>query len=433
MRLTNNSINEICNMKSLFIKSGGENSIIRLKFRKTPIILKVLEFKENQFEVFDGIEIKNFYFDINKNNVILRIGSIILVESILLKKNKNNEIFEFIIIGYIPITVEEIKLKTSKLKIIENYDSRKKCCQQTLEGLRPNISFFSIQLKLVNKIPIKEIYCRKKKINFIKFLFTDGSFYIECKAYGDEALKYEKDLEQQSYYLIENPHVEVANNSYRTWNTLSNLLKFDIIIKSHTKIKKILFSSINLKNDHFSQKEYLIEHFNEKPCFELPAKRKVINQLNEINANNENQLIHKKKKTDNNFNPVWENLIDFYFCDITPIIELNLKINNFTDVLGIVISISPIKEINKKLKILDIILMDETKSIKCGIWGEDAKNFRYRNGDILLFKGILVSYYKGLTLSAYKKTRIKLINPRDHKENKNVQDLNDWRIKYFKN
>jgi hypothetical protein len=73
-------------------------------------------------------------------------------------------------------------------------------------------------------------------------------------------------------------------------------LKFDIIIKSHTKIKKILFSSINLKNDHFSQKEYLIEHFNEKPFFELPAKRKVINQLNEINANNENQLIHKKKK-----------------------------------------------------------------------------------------------------------------------------------------
>jgi hypothetical protein len=52
---------------------------------------------------------------------------------------------------------------------------------------------------------------------------------------------------------------------------------------------------------------------------------------------------------------------------------------------------------------------------------------------ILLFKGILDSYYKGLTLSAYKKTRIKLINPRDHKENKNVQDLNDWRIKYFKN
>ncbi len=88
MRLTNNSINEICNMKSLFIKSGGENSIISLKFRKTPIILKVLEFKENQFEVFDGIEIKNFYFDINKNNVILRIGSIILAESILLKKTK---------------------------------------------------------------------------------------------------------------------------------------------------------------------------------------------------------------------------------------------------------------------------------------------------------------------------------------------------------
>ena len=86
-----------------------------------------------------------------------------------------------------------------------------------MNELRPNLKNWSSNLKLIKRIPMKDFNKACEKTNYVKFQFTDGTNCVEAVAFGKEAVKYDKELELNYFYSIENAQIDPINDKLRTF------------------------------------------------------------------------------------------------------------------------------------------------------------------------------------------------------------------------
>ncbi len=94
-----------------------------------------------------------------------------------------------------------------------------------------------------------------------------------------------------------------------------------------------------------------------------------------------------------------------YFEKFTKIDLLpSLKINSFINVIGVIMSVdNDLREIETKqgpLKILNFIIGDTSgKEVKVAMWGDDAINFKSKQGEVLKIEKAKLTSFGGFSLS----------------------------------
>ncbi len=220
----------------------------------------------------------------------------------------------------------------------------------------------------------------RSNIDLVKFLFTDGKKFFEAIAYGQEALKFDANLKIGNSYHFENGKIEIPKKlSLRTWANPNNI-DYDVTINKNT----------------------LIEFFEAKSCSE------------EIKVTEKENDDFKENKT---------NKINDGFYKIKDLINVNLtKFKNLqptVNVIGIIESINELKSIDTKNGPIDCLnfclIDDEGIYVNCAMWGKQASYFKYKVGQVLIFRNVRVTSYGGCSLSIEKITEISL-KPADSNE-----------------
>ena len=113
---------------------------------------------------------------------------------------------------------------------------------------------------------------------------------------------------------------------------------------------------------------------------------------------------------------------------INNLLALNeLFLKNDGDVITTICAIETIekiKEITPKnknpIKIRNFFVADQTlNNVKVAVWGKQAEEFNFKEGDILLLSRVKISHFNGLSLSIQRDTTIRKID--DH----SVEEANE--------
>ena len=407
--LTKGAIQEITSTKSIYVESGGDGAIIKPLSSSGPIILKILGIENNFCDLFDGIDKKKFLFwessikEATKTRKLIP-GSCILVDQIYIKKNADIEIASFFHIGIADVDDVVVEKSNNNIKEISktclkrklSFESNKddvvpnkisKIFTHSLEQINPDLKIWSCVVKLENRT---KLTTSRSNIDLVKFLFTDGKKFFEAIAYGQEALKFDANLKIGNSYHFENGKIEIPKKlSLRTWANPNNI-DYDVTITRNT----------------------LIEFFEAKSCSE------------EIKVTEKENDDFKENKT---------NKINDGFYKIKDLINVNLtKFKNLqptVNVIGIIESINELKSIDTKNGPIDCLnfclIDDEGIYVNCAMWGKQASYFKYKVGQVLIFRNVRVTSYGGCSLSIEKITEISL-KPADSNEEQYYKELEKW-------
>jgi replication factor A1 len=119
--------------------------------------------------------------------------------------------------------------------------------------------------------------------------------------------------------------------------------------------------------------------------------------------------------------------IQYDFCDFSKLEAMD-KTNAYVDVLAVITAGDPdVSTIVSKRTGAEIIKREVTVrdrsmiELRCTLWGKEATNFTWTNGDVLLIKGASLSDFNGVSMSIGNSSSFEL-NP-DRQE---VHDLREW-------
>jgi hypothetical protein len=317
--------------------------------------------------------IENSEMKIQKGSIILILNYCFMdLELVLSKRDMKNmlTINKCFVVGFL---LETINNQTQ----IESLPLKKNCKTYTISQITINLNNqnWSFKAKLLKQSQEKEFVNKLSGTNgkYVRLQFGDSSGIIEMVGFNEEIQKIQNCIDDK-FYVVTNADVKYSKGTTQAWEDTGSSA-IELVVNKKTFIQ-----------EYEEEKEKLFTIFVKKT--EKTQERKKINNLlalKEIFLKNDGDLV---------------------------------------TTICVIESIEKIKEITPKNKspinIRNFFVADQTlNSVKVAVWGKQAEEFNFKEGDILLLSRVKISHFNGLTLSIQKDTIIRKID--DH----SVEEANE--------
>ena len=275
-----------------------------------------------------------------------------------------------------------------------------------LNCLHSKKSDWSIVVLLIKINPVKEFESRLNgsRGKFIRFQIRDQTGQMEAIGFNDTIKS--RNLEKlivDKFYFIRDCEVKQSKGTYRAWpDEISS--NFELILHHH--------STLDLVENHVDK-------------FSLRDQLSLNSQLQYAKSTEGKNFVNAKIQSVYKFN------LSEKFCLLC---NLSLKsVNSMVDIVAILINIdSELRTIKKKTEISlrNGTIIDKTGTkVKIAFWGNQAEQFEYQVGNIIIFQCIQVSNYGGLSLSVRKCTKLMKLDA----TSPIASELLEWYTSYIKN
>ena len=283
-----------------------------------------------------------------------------------------------------------------------------------------SISFLSLSLSH-QKWQIKGKLCRMGRTKEFKNQFsgkdgkllriqvTDDTGAIEVVAFNDEIQKLELLILNETYF-ISNADIKKSNPNFSVWTDEIRKTKneFELCVTKDT-----CFILCNDEND--ASLSSVVENFNNVTSLSQETKSSKANSSSTSASTSADKCTSNYQK----------------YKIFIPLLNVSLqKEGSLINVIGIINKIDDIKTITPKnkepIKIKNFYLIDQAnKELKVALWGNQAEEFRFSIGTILILKKVKLTTFSGVSLSIQWETVIdEYLKEWTHIEEAN--DLRDW-------
>ena len=270
---------------------------------------------------------------------------------------------------------EQLSLITSK-QGVTGYDDeacQPKTCEEknvvmTISNLNEelDVDFVYFEATVVKKNNIKSFQTQSNfSGSYGRLLLRDKEDFIELLAFNNvNHLKIFEDLTPNTTYFFSKLSVKKANKKYQAWPQ-SNTTNYEVNIVDQTEI--------NISTN--------------KQCYE--------------NLTNIDQTLKNDSKTSNPINPIINKSNDKFIL-IQDICKH--QVNSLVSVIGIINDIEDLDDIStKKGELLALkrftIIDNSSKTAKVALWGEEAKNFKFEIGTVLMLLDVKITNFGGRSFS----------------------------------
>ena len=351
--------------------NDGETSLdVNLDYNLRPMLKSSTSMKTET-------NMENLEMKLQKGSIILIINYCFMDLEIVLSKRDMKNMFTIkkcFLVGYF---LETIKNQSQ----IESPTIKKNFKTYTISQITINLNNqnWSFKAKLLKQSQEKEFVNKLSGTNgkYVRLQFGDSSGIIEMVFFNDEIQKIQNCIDDK-FYVVTNADVKYSKGTTQAWED-TGLSAVELVVNKKTNIQ-----------EYEEEKEKLFTIFEKKTekKTEKTQERKKINNLLALN-------------------------------------ELFLK--NDGDVITTICAIETIekiKEITPKnknpIKIRNFFVADQTlNNVKVAVWGKQAEEFNFKEGDILLLSRVKISHFNGLSLSIQRDTTIRKID--DH----SVEEANE--------
>jgi hypothetical protein len=497
--LNNKAISKLIQTKSLYSESkqlySDTTSLIRIQNNDGPLMVQIVDARKQDDEEFSGISIydgiSELFCLINSDmldKLKLKSGDIIIINEISCL-NLEDEVASFKIaiviqhcwhLGFSKLNIEKVSNKSEIIDENTNVDEEdvaNKSEDESVERKTNKIEFetrkilasnvkmemkeeikkvnlfthliidlqpclgasFTIRAKLCQKTSLKDFTAKSgSKRPFNRFQFGDASAYIELCAFGEEATKYDKQLQIDSIYFISLADINTKTN-FRAWPKKSFLCKYDLQITSKTKILIDDSATYFCLIDHADRdKQCELKQINTSLDLIKLEKKESAGAFNHFSKDTYNSVSFKR-----NLESTSMDLIEDTTCkkmsrmDMAKVADakvaaveaaasfakkdkriefedlLHQTVGRFYNLVGVLVEISEVTYLTRggraPLEIRKAILINKNMvTLSVAFWGVQAKKLiqQYQIGDTLMFLSAKLTNYGGISLSVERDTSV---------------------------
>ena len=467
--LSNGCLEKLMQKKSIFAKAAGTDllvSTIRLfDTKKSTLVVEVCDILqvENEFyglKLYDGSTTLPVLIDaeqVSVSNAIsdehhMRNGSVITISKIALMKKSEfkfladtskgeNEtivlIKEYCLVGHNETPHEEqddsdedeseqdkddsgIQATEDKTISTNTSSKRQELASHTINSLVPRDSnnSWTITCLLCKKSIVRQFTNRltSKTNALIRLQFCDESGYIEVVGFDDNIEKLQT-LCINSTYDICNGDIKSSPKNYRSWQEQENNSNFDIVINQNTKIT--LNDHVKVTEPNTIQREEAKSTLTSvEAAAEYSGGEETTTTMTTTMTMTRPQTSNSSRHNTKGFTRAQVATRKDSSTVYKKVNELiNMPVESFVNVFGIVESVKEAKMLEKKtssskppLTMRNFTLIDDTKVfISVALWGTQAEECALKAGNIVLLNNVKTTNYGGLSLSVMRCSELTLI------------------------